>query len=173
MPQNVEMPSSKQFRDAVAKLLIDNVAVIAQRIGAEFLDDRGVTIESYFTGNIDSGTLPLVMVEQRSLTSKWVAMPSLMRLEFRATLHGVVWHDDPEVLDSMSSGLEAGVRDVLNRRHLRAPLTADLEMFFDDVTPPIGEARFGGLMVNSVICRGFECDFLAKAEVGVPPIYPA
>lgn len=173
LPSNVDMPDSLQFRTAIAKIIKDNSDVVLDRVSKEFLDDRGLTVLPYITSNYDTGMFPLIMIEQRSIKSKWVAMPSLMRIEFSCNLHGMVWHDDPEVMDAMVSGLEGGLRDVLNRRHLRAPLTSTLEMFFDDDLPPIANVTFGGAVVQSRIVRGFEADFLAKAELGVPPIYPA
>jgi hypothetical protein len=173
MDTPIEMPDSLQFRKAVAAILEENRDVVLARVSKEFPDDRGLTILHYTTRNLDNGMFPFLMIEQGSIRSEWVAMPSLMRVTFTARILGYVWHDDPERLDAMCSCLEGGLRDCLNRRHLRAPLTDRLEMFFDDDQPPISSTIFGATMINSRLVKGFESTFTAKADVQVPPIYPA
>lgn len=165
------MISAKQFRAACASIITANAAPINTQITAIDPDANPLTVLPYYSLNFDTGTLPIVLMEQKSFRFRWVGSESIGRVQFAVTLWGFVWHNDPETLDDLASESAAGVFEVLNGHHWFYTLADGTQLFFnDDEAPPVKEIQFGAMRLGSNVIRGWQMDWSASAEVVIPPV---
>lgn len=165
------MISAKQFREACASIITANATPINARITAIYAGANPLTVLPYYSLNFDIGSVPIVLLEQKSYRFRWAGSQSIGRVQFTGTLWGFVWHDQPQTLDDLASESAAGVFDVLNAHHWFYTLTDGTQLFFnDDDKPPVQEIQFGAMRLGSSVLRGWQLDWSASAEVVVSPV---
>ncbi len=159
----VTMLSTRDVRNAVAGILEANRAEIDERLQRVVADLETQSILPYFTANLDVGMFPLLMIEQVRDKGEWVGMPSISNNRFELVLWGLIHHNDPQVQDDLAAELAAGVKQVLNRRHLPIGV-GEFEIYFND-TMPIPMVEYGAAQLGNQVVAGFRGEYRSDVEI--------
>ena len=126
-------------------------------------DDRGVTVHDHFTLNLGTGEFPVLMVQQRSLVARPVAMPHVTRWTFTGQVWGIVQHFDPAVGADLVSEFAAGLCDVANSTD-EWPLSERLIGYVPEGVEVVGAIDYGTLPFGSEMLYGFSADVTLACE---------
>ena len=150
-------PTFADVRRAVRNILDAHRPEIEGRLQLVVPDLKMGMILEYYTGNVDAGMYPLIMLEQTRESTEWVAMPVVANHHFELDIWGLVHYDRPELMDDLVAELAGAVRDVLNQRH--EPIqVGPFEIYFNEQTP-VTSVEYGAQQFGSAIVRGFNASW--------------
>lgn len=155
------MPYSPGIRDVIRaqhEILASHRNEIDQRLGLVVEGFKVRHILDYFTTNVDTDMLPLLMIEQTSEAGNWIAMPEIADMRFSTMIWGLVHYDKDEFLDALVGEFAQAVKDAFNRRHRTFKVRHGWDLYFNEEMP-ISRIQYGAGQFGSAILRGFMAEW--------------
>lgn len=134
---------------------------LAAAMAAAGLPNEFGAILPYFDRNIDDKMYPLLMVDQRSESGEWIAMPDIAADTVNLSIWGAVHWDLPDQREDGIGYLGTVVKLILNRKHKAFPIDETHDLYFED-SMPVKSVEYGSLELNSTFVRGFQAQFSTR-----------
>lgn len=119
------------------------------------------SILPYFDRAIDDKMYPLLMIDQRSESGEWIAMPDIAADTVNLSIWGAVAWDVPEQKAEAVGCLGTVVKLILNRKHRAFPIDESHDLYFED-SMPVKSVEYGVLELGSVFVAGFQALFSTR-----------
>lgn len=126
----------------------------------------------HYTPNVDAKLLPLIMVDQKRVVPKWVALPDIAEYSYSFWIWGVLAYDRADFVDDLIGQMGYATMEACNKWHYPVNIPGgDVAIHFggakEGSEPPCYDLQFGATKFSAGVCNCFVARWKAQATLGV------